>query len=133
MRYAAMIVGALMLAGLPADARAQGSQAKFEDHYADVNGMRLHYASVESNTRETAVRRAHTGFVDAEVKNGHYTEADRDAWLAAWSQSGLDDRGAELLPGEPSQSAVQRPASGVDDRPLLVREGSYRRREVDHH
>ena len=31
----------------------------------------------EVNTRESATRRAHTGFVDAEVKSGRYTEDDR--------------------------------------------------------
>src|SRR6185369_889433 len=38
----------------------------------------------ESTTRETATRRAHTGFVDAEVKAGRYNEEDRQAWIDAW-------------------------------------------------
>lgn len=42
----------------------------------------------EQDTRETAIRRAHTGFVDAEVKSGRYTEGDRQAWIDAWSQPG---------------------------------------------
>ena len=42
----------------------------------------------ESTTRETATRRAHSGFVDAEVKSGRYTEEDRQAWIDAWSQPG---------------------------------------------
>ncbi|MFN0100229.1 MAG: alpha/beta fold hydrolase [Gemmatimonadaceae bacterium] len=47
----------------------------------------------ESTTKETATRRAHTGFVDAEVKSGRYTEADRQAWIAAWSQPGSTTAG----------------------------------------
>ena len=47
----------------------------------------------EVNTRESAVRRAHTGFVDAEVKSGRYTEADRQAWIEAWSQPGSTTAG----------------------------------------
>lgn len=47
----------------------------------------------ESNTSETAVRRAHSGFVDAEVKSGRYTEADRQAWIEAWSQPGSTTAG----------------------------------------
>ena len=42
----------------------------------------------EKDTKERAVRRAHAGFVDAEVKNGHYTEEDRQKWIDAWSQAG---------------------------------------------
>jgi epoxide hydrolase 4 len=42
----------------------------------------------EHDTRERAIRRAHTGFVDAEVKSGRYTEDDRRAWIDAWSQLG---------------------------------------------
>src|SRR5262245_63364065 len=38
----------------------------------------------ERNDRETATRRAHAGFVDAEVKAGRYTEEDRNAWIDAW-------------------------------------------------
>jgi pimeloyl-ACP methyl ester carboxylesterase len=47
----------------------------------------------ESTTRETATRRAHTGFVDAEVKAGRYTEEDRQAWIDAWSQPGSTTAG----------------------------------------
>ena len=47
----------------------------------------------ESTTRETATRRAHAGFVDAEVKSGHYTEQDRQAWIDAWSQPGSTTAG----------------------------------------
>ena len=42
----------------------------------------------ENNTKESAIRRAHTGFVDAEVRNGHYTEEDRQRWIDAWSHPG---------------------------------------------
>jgi pimeloyl-ACP methyl ester carboxylesterase len=42
----------------------------------------------ETDTRESAVRRAHGGFVEAQVKNGHYTEEDRQKWIDAWSQPG---------------------------------------------
>jgi pimeloyl-ACP methyl ester carboxylesterase len=47
----------------------------------------------ESTTKETATRRAHTGFVDAEVKAGRYTEADRQMWIDAWSQPGSTTAG----------------------------------------
>jgi pimeloyl-ACP methyl ester carboxylesterase len=47
----------------------------------------------ETNTREGATRRAHTGFVDAAVKSGHYTEEDRERWIDAWSQSGSTTAG----------------------------------------
>jgi epoxide hydrolase 4 len=47
----------------------------------------------ESNTKESATRRAHTGFVDAEVKSGRYSEADRQAWIDAWSQPGSTTAG----------------------------------------
>ena len=237
MRYAALILGGLMAASLPTHAQAQGARAPFQDNYADVNGVRLHYASVgkgplvlflhgypsfwyqwkdqmaemgrdhlavgldmrgynlssrpeglepykmthlvedvrqfvekiagkdktfilvahdwganvawvfamyhpemlekliivngahpflserelndnpaqryasnyffvfnkflapgeqamnENDTKDTATRRAHTGFVDAEVKNGHYTEDDRQAWIDAWSQPGSTTAG----------------------------------------
>lgn len=46
MRYAALILGGFMAASLPTDAHAQGARAAFQDNYADVNGVRLHYASV---------------------------------------------------------------------------------------
>ena len=36
----------LLTASLPAGTAAQGSTPPFQDNYADVNGMRLHYASV---------------------------------------------------------------------------------------
>ena len=47
----------------------------------------------ENNTKESAVRRAHAGFVEAEVKGGHYTEDDRQAWIDAWSQAGSTTAG----------------------------------------
>jgi pimeloyl-ACP methyl ester carboxylesterase len=47
----------------------------------------------ENNTKESAVRRAHAGFVDAEVKSGRYTEEDRQAWIEAWSQPGSTTAG----------------------------------------
>src|SRR6266550_800025 len=237
MRYAALILGGLMTASLPAGAQGQGARAAFQHNYADVNGMRLHYASVgtgplilflhgypsfwyqwkdqmaemsrdhlavgldmrgynlssrpeglepykmkhlvedvrqfaeqiggkdkkfvlvahdwganvawsfamfhpemlekliiingahpfvserelrenpaqryasnyffvfngylapgeqpidENDSRESAVRRAHTGFVEAEVKSGRYTEEDRQAWIDAWSQAGSTTAG----------------------------------------
>src|SRR3954468_8884657 len=46
MRGAALILGVLMTASLPAGTAAQGAGPPFEDHYADVNGQRLHYVSV---------------------------------------------------------------------------------------
>ena len=47
----------------------------------------------EHDTKESATRRAHTGFVDAEVKSGRYTEEDRQAWIEAWSQPGSTTAG----------------------------------------
>ena len=47
----------------------------------------------EHDTRESAERRAHTGFVDAEVKSGRYTEDDRQVWIQAWSQQGWTTAG----------------------------------------
>jgi pimeloyl-ACP methyl ester carboxylesterase len=47
----------------------------------------------EVNTKESASRRAHTGFVDAEVKAGRYTEAERQLWIDAWSQPGSTTAG----------------------------------------
>ena len=35
-----------LLAALPTAARAQSAKAVFQDNYTDVNGVRLHYASV---------------------------------------------------------------------------------------
>ena len=46
MRYAALILGGLMAASLPANEQAQSARAAFQDNDADVNGVRLHYASV---------------------------------------------------------------------------------------
>jgi pimeloyl-ACP methyl ester carboxylesterase len=46
-----------------------------------------------NNTVEAATARAHTGFVDAEVRKGHYTEADRQMWIDAWSQPGSTTAG----------------------------------------
>jgi pimeloyl-ACP methyl ester carboxylesterase len=47
----------------------------------------------ENDTRESATRRAQAGFVAAEVKAGRYTEEDRQAWIAAWSQPGSTTAG----------------------------------------
>jgi pimeloyl-ACP methyl ester carboxylesterase len=47
----------------------------------------------ENDTKEGATRRAHGGFVDAEVKAGRYTEEDRQAWISAWSQPGSTTAG----------------------------------------
>ena len=47
MQYAALILG-LIAATLPTNASAQAARAAFQDNYADVNGVRLHYASVGS-------------------------------------------------------------------------------------
>jgi pimeloyl-ACP methyl ester carboxylesterase len=47
----------------------------------------------ENDTRESATRRAHTGFVDTEVKKGHYSEEDRQRWIDAWSQPGSTTAG----------------------------------------
>jgi len=46
MRHAALMLGVLMAANLAGDAHAQGASAAFQENYADVNGVRLHYASV---------------------------------------------------------------------------------------
>jgi len=47
----------------------------------------------ETNTKESATRRAHTGFVEAAVQSGHYTEEDRQRWIDAWSQPGSTTAG----------------------------------------
>ena len=47
----------------------------------------------ENDTKEGATRRAQAGFVAAEVKAGRYTEEDRQAWIAAWSQPGSTTAG----------------------------------------
>jgi len=47
----------------------------------------------ETDTKESATRRAKAGFVDAEVKAGRYTEEDRQAWIGAWSQPGSTTAG----------------------------------------
>src|SRR3989442_10083646 len=46
MRFARLILGSLMVVSLPGTVQAQNAPAPFQDHYADVNGVRLHYASV---------------------------------------------------------------------------------------
>src|SRR6188474_2367670 len=47
MRYVASIILASLLAvALPAAPRTQEGRTAFQDGYADVNGQRLHYASV---------------------------------------------------------------------------------------
>jgi pimeloyl-ACP methyl ester carboxylesterase len=47
----------------------------------------------ENDTRESGTRRAHAGFVDAEVKKGHYSEEDRQRWIDGWSQPGSTTAG----------------------------------------
>ncbi len=47
----------------------------------------------EHDSRDSAVRRAHAGFVDAEVRSGRYTEDDRQTWIDAWSQPGSTTAG----------------------------------------
>ena len=47
----------------------------------------------ENDTKESATRRAHAGFVDAEVRSGRYTEADRQMWIDAWLQVGSTTAG----------------------------------------
>ena len=47
----------------------------------------------EHDTKASATRRAHTGFVDAEVRGGRYSEDDRQAWIDAWSQPGSTTAG----------------------------------------
>jgi pimeloyl-ACP methyl ester carboxylesterase len=47
----------------------------------------------EQVTREGAIRRAHAGFVEAEIKSSHYTEEDRQKWIDAWSQPGSTTAG----------------------------------------
>ena len=47
----------------------------------------------ENDTKESATRRAHGGFVDAEVRAGRYTEQDRQMWIDAWSQPGSTTAG----------------------------------------
>ncbi len=89
--------------------------------------------STRAHTRESAVRRAHAGFVDAEVKSGRYTEEDRQAWIEAWSQPGSTTAGLNYYRANHRNRAVQRSSSGVDDSPFLVGEGSHRGREVDDH
>ena len=47
----------------------------------------------ENDTKESGYRKAHTGFVDEQVKKGHYTEEDRQKWVDAWSQPGSTTAG----------------------------------------
>ena len=46
MRCAALMLAGFLTLALPAGPQAQGLQAPFKDNYAEVNGVRLHYASV---------------------------------------------------------------------------------------
>src|SRR4249920_3612945 len=46
MRIAILIVVSLAAGLLPRAAHAQGAPAPFQDRYAEVNGQRLHYATV---------------------------------------------------------------------------------------
>jgi hypothetical protein len=45
MRCATLMVTLLLAVFAPADPAAQSEKVVFADHYADVNGMRLHYTS----------------------------------------------------------------------------------------
>ena len=46
LRCATLILAGVMSAVLPASAQVQSSKTVFQHNYADVNGMRLHYASI---------------------------------------------------------------------------------------
>jgi pimeloyl-ACP methyl ester carboxylesterase len=46
MRYATLFMAVLVMAMPASSTRAQNTRPTFEDHYADVNGQRLHYASI---------------------------------------------------------------------------------------
>src|SRR2546428_1639282 len=46
MRYTAATIAGVMMLSVPAAPRAQGARVQFQDGYAEVNGVRLHYASV---------------------------------------------------------------------------------------
>jgi len=46
MRYAAATIAGVMMLSVPGAPRAQGARAQFQDGYAEVNGLRLHHASV---------------------------------------------------------------------------------------
>ena len=46
MRYAALVPGLLLAVILASPAHAQSPAAVFQENYAEVNGVRLHYASV---------------------------------------------------------------------------------------
>jgi epoxide hydrolase 4 len=48
---------------------------------------------IENDTPERAMQRARTGFVEAEVRAGRYTEQDRQMWVGAWSQPGSTTAG----------------------------------------
>src|SRR5829696_5034384 len=46
MRSAVLMLGAFLMTIGPAFAQTPGARPPFEDNYADVNGLRLHYASI---------------------------------------------------------------------------------------
>ncbi len=46
MRHTTLMLVGLLMVGWPSGARAQGGAAAFQHNSADVNGVRLHYASV---------------------------------------------------------------------------------------
>ena len=46
MRYAAVLLVGLAAAGVSAPMQAQSVRPPFQDNYVEVNGLRLHYASV---------------------------------------------------------------------------------------
>jgi pimeloyl-ACP methyl ester carboxylesterase len=75
--------------------RENPAQRYASDYHFVFNQLLLPFQQAvdERDTRDSATRRAHTGFVDAEVKAGRYTEADREAWIAAWSQPGSTTAG----------------------------------------
>ncbi len=79
---------ALIAASLPGNAQTQGATAAFQENYADVNGVRLHYASVGSGSLILFLH----GFPSFWYQwKGQMTEMGRDH-LAV----GLDMRGYNL-------------------------------------
>ena len=75
--------------------RENPAQRYASDYHFVFNQLLLPFQQPvdERDTKDSATRRAHTGFVEAEVKAGRYTEADRQAWIAAWSQPGSTTAG----------------------------------------
>src|SRR5262245_16064510 len=46
MRFETLMVATILTVSLPASLGAQPARPTFQENYADVNGVRLHYASV---------------------------------------------------------------------------------------